>query len=145
EAQIVAFTDQGRPVSLNLSLTAGGFFGGDRLSVAPTLLMRATETFTTEFSIQHNDITLPGGAFVTNLFRARLSYAFTPRIYLQGLVQYNDNADIWSANVRFGWLQAANTGLFIVFNQTNDLDGTFGGPLNRSFTIKYSRMFDVFR
>jgi len=39
-------------------------------------------------------------------------------MFLQGLVQYNDRADLWSMNFRFGWLQAANTGLFIVYNDT---------------------------
>jgi hypothetical protein len=56
-------------------------------------------------------------------------------------VQYNNVTDTWSANVRFGWLQQANTGLFLVFNELEDLDGA----LSRSFIVKYSRMFDVLR
>jgi hypothetical protein len=91
---------------------------------------------------------------VANLIRARLSYNFTPRLYLQSLVQYNDEAEIWSTNLRFGWLQTANTGLFIVFNQVNLMDVLcesdrflygFDATLNRSLTIKYTRLIDVFK
>ena len=82
--------------------------------------------------------------FVTNLARARVSYSFTPRIFTQALVQYNDNADIWSANLRFGWLQAANTGLFVVYNDTRGLvsstDPHVGG---QSLIVKFSRLFDL--
>jgi hypothetical protein len=48
-------------------------------------------------------------------------------------------------NVRFGWLQSSNTGLFIVYNDTRGLYDLFEGPqrTDRSFTIKFSRMFDV--
>ena len=45
-----------------------------------------------------------------------MSYSFTTRLFLQALVQYNDRADLWSSNVRFGLLSDANTGLFIVYN-----------------------------
>jgi hypothetical protein len=47
--------------------------------------------------------------------------------------------------VRFGWLQAANTGLFVVYTDTRRLYDLFPGPerADRSFTIKFSRMFDL--
>jgi hypothetical protein len=66
---------------------------------------------------------------------------------VQSLVQYNDRADLWSMNVRFGWLQAANTGLFVVFNDTRGLYDLDPRPLrtDRSLTVKYSRMFDLLR
>ena len=91
---------------------------------------------------QRNDIDLPEGDFVTNLVRTRVSYSFSPRVFTQALVQYNDRADLWSMNLRFGWLQAANTGLFIVYNDTRGLYDLFDRPerTDRSFTIKYSHM-----
>lgn len=146
EALIVGFTDRSEPVVLSLRTTVGGFFGGDRLSLQPTLNVRLGDTFTSELAVQHNRIDLPGGSFEANLLRTRLSYSFTPRIYLQGLFQYNDTSDLWMANLRFGWLQAANTGLFIVLNQSNTVDGfTPLGVRDRSVIVKYSRMFDVLR
>jgi hypothetical protein len=143
EAQLVAFTNQGAPVSVRMRLTFGGFFGGDRVVYAPQLRFRTSETFNTEVTWTRNDINLPGGAFVTNLISSRTSYSFTPRIYLQALVQYNDRADLWSSNVRFGWLNEANTGLFVVYNDTQGLDDSTLLRPDRSFTIKYSRLLDL--
>ena len=63
-------------------------------------------------------------------------------------------ADLWSMNFRFGWLQDANTGLFVVYTDSNLMDDlSLGaqrfnpnfGRTDRSFTIKFSRMFDVLR
>jgi hypothetical protein len=145
EAQLVVMTNQGAPVSLNLQTFFGGVFGGTRATVNPTLRMRVGEAFSTEVAYQRNDVNLPWGDFVTNLLRTRVSYSFNPRIFVQGLVQYNDRADLWSMNVRFGWLQAANTGLFIVYTDTHGLYDLFDRPerTDRSLIIKFSRLFDV--
>ena len=94
-------------------------------------------------SSARNDVDLSGGAFVTNLISSRVSYSFTPRVYVQALLQYNDRADLWSSNVRFGWLNQANTGLFVVYNDTQGLvDSTLLRP-DRSLTIKFSRLVDL--
>ena len=147
EAQLVFFTNEGAPISLNLRSTIGGVFGGDRVSFEPTLRMRAGDTLTTELAYQRNAVDLPGGAFTTHLVRTRLSYSFNTRTFVQGLVQYNNRADLWSMNFRFGWLQAANTGLFVVYTDTRGLYDLFDRPerTDRSFVVKYSRMFDVIR
>ncbi len=121
EAQLVAFTNQGAPVSARMRLTFGGFFGGSRVVTAPQILIRISDIFSTEIIWTRNDVELSGGAFVTNLMSSRVSYSFTPRIYLQALLQYNDRANLWSSNIRFGWLNQANTGLFVVYNDTQGL------------------------
>ena len=143
EAQLVGFTNEGAPIGIRTSLRAGGFFGGTRVSVENILRLRVREKLTSEVTWQRNDVRLPWGDFITDLIRARVSYAFTPRLFVQTLLQYNDRADVWSTNLRFGWLQQANTGLFFVYNDTRDL-GYFSGSLaGRSAVIKYSRMFDL--
>ncbi len=145
EVQPVMMTNQGRAVSLNLQTFFGGFFSGHRKTINPTVRFRAGQQLTGEVSYQRNDVDLPQGDFVTNLVRTRLSYSFTPRIFVQSLVQYNDRADVWSMNLRFGWLQAANTGLFVVYNDTRGLYELNPTPQreDRSLVIKFSRMFDL--
>ncbi|HYE87080.1 MAG TPA: DUF5916 domain-containing protein [Vicinamibacterales bacterium] len=147
EAQIVAMSNQGAPASVSVRITAGGFFGGDRLAVNPTLRFRAGDALTAQIDYQRNNIDLPVGEFTTNLVRTRVSYSFSPRVFTQALIQYNDRADLWSMNFRFGWLQAANTGLFVVYTDTRGLYDLFDRPerTDRSFTVKYSYLFNVFR
>jgi hypothetical protein len=147
EAQLVAMSNQGAPLSVSMRATIGGFFGGDRVALNPTVRFRYGDALTTELNYQRNDIDLPGGSFSTNLVRTRVSYSFTPRIFTQALIQYNDRADLWSMNFRFGWLQAANTGLFVVYTDTRGLYDLFDRPerTDRSFIVKYSYMFDLFQ
>ena len=117
------------------------FFGGRRYNNSVTVGIRFGDKFNSAFILDRNDINLPNGNFKTNIIRSRLSYSFTPRLYVQSLVQYNSVVDAWSANFRVGWLQQANTGLFLVLNTTT----LKGDPNNRSFIVKYSRMFDVLK
>ena len=74
---------------------------------------------------------------------SRVSYSFNPRVYVQALLQYNDRANLWSSNVRFGWLNQANTGLFVVYNDTQGLANSTLERPDRSLTIKFSRLVDL--
>ena len=69
----------------------------------------------------------------TNLAGTRVGYNFSPRIFAQSLIQYNDSDELWSVNFRFGWLQDANTGLFLVYNETEGI-GEFIPPGARAPT-----------
>ena len=143
EVQVVGITNQGAPLSLNSRITVGGFFGGSRVSGTATVRGRLGGSFNAYADYSRNDVELPEGDFVTNLLKLRVSYSFTPRLYLQALLQWNDVTSNWSTNLRLGWLQTANTGLFVVYNENRDPTQGGVGLRDRSFTIKYSRMFDL--
>jgi hypothetical protein len=143
EAQLVGITDQGAPLSLETHVFVGGFFGGHRLSVEGGLRGRLGESFNAYVDYERNDVDLPGGSFVTDLLKVRFSYSFTPRLYVQTLVQYNSIIDNWSANLRVGWLQTANTGLFVVYNENRDPRRDGIGLRDRSVTVKYGHSFDL--
>jgi hypothetical protein len=144
EIQLEYHTDEGAPLSFSLRAHIGGFFGGDKTTVQPTLRYRIGETFSTELSWNHNDIELPvaNGDFDVNLARLRISYSFTPKMLLQALVQYDDRNDVTATNLRFSWLQSANAGLFIVYNEVDEY-GFRPPDTGREFIIKYSRIFDL--
>ena len=150
EVQPVFWTDQSAPLSLNVRGNIGGFFGGDRATTDTTLRYQLDERFSTEISWNRSDISLPvpNGDFVVDLARVRVSYSFTPSISLQTLVQYNNRDDVVAANVRFAWLQSANAGLYLVYNEVDEFSG-LNMPHQerenaRQFIIKYSRILDIF-
>jgi hypothetical protein len=66
-------------------------------------------------------------------------------MFVQALVQYNDRANIWSSNLRFALLSDANTGLFVVYNDTQGLGFARQTPTGtgRTLTVKYSHLFDL--
>jgi hypothetical protein len=145
ELALVYFTNQSKPLSFSLRTVVGGQFGGDRVSISPTVNYRIGETFRSELSIKYNDFDLPvpNGEFTANLARLRMSYSFTPKIQLQALVQYNDTSERLGTNVRFSWLRNANSGFHLVYNEVDErTDGAL--PTGREFILKYSQIFDVF-
>ncbi|MBX3705513.1 MAG: carbohydrate binding family 9 domain-containing protein [Pseudomonadales bacterium] len=145
EAQLVFITNQGAPLSLNLQSRIGGFFGGDRVNLTPTLRYRWGDAFTSELSWVYNRLDLPveNGDVEINVGRMRLSYSLTPRMLLQALIQYDDRTDLFATNLRFSWLQSANAGLFLVYNEVDD--ETIIGPMEkrRELALKFSWIFDV--
>jgi len=144
EFQVVYFTNQSKPVSIGLNVVAGGRFGGDRVSIGPSLNVRVGETFRSEFWFDYNEFDLPvaNGDFTANLAGVRLSYSFTPKILLQALIQYNDVDEILGTNIRFSWLRSANSGLYLVYNEVDERSiGSL--PTGREFIVKYSYIFDI--
>ena len=143
EAQLVLFSDRGAPLSFRVRTVVGGFFGGDRVAISPSVNYRIGESFSTSLSWDYNDIDLPGGDFKVNLARLRVSYSFTPKILLQALVQYNERDKLIATNFRFSWLQSANAGLYLVYNEIDDESLGAPGKPRREFILKYSRIIDL--
>ena len=138
-------TNRGRAVSLFTRVQGGGFFGGNQLVLDPSLSIRLGDYLTSELSWSYNDIDLPMGAFKTHLGRLRVTYAFSTRLLLQALIQYNDLTHNVNTNLRFSWLNEANRGLFVVYNEISEF-GVLGlDTPDRSLAVKYNRTFDVFR
>jgi len=144
ELQLVANSNYGAPFSVGMRATIGGFYNGDRVALSPTVNWRIGEKFTSEWGWTRNDVDLPTGKFVTDLGRVRLSYSLSSRSTLQALFQYNNVSEIRSLNLRYSWLRTANTGLFIVYNDTDGFGGYDGEQPNRSLLIKYSHLFNLF-
>jgi hypothetical protein len=146
EAQISVQTNAGAPVYSRTQVNVGGYFGGDRVSVQQNFRVRVGDTLTGELNYTRNAIDLPAGRFTTNLGRLRLSYSFNPRVFVQSLIQYNDRDRVWSSNFRFGWLQEANAGIFVVYTDSHFFEDPLLGPIrppDRSFIVKISRQFDL--
>ncbi|MBT3739026.1 MAG: carbohydrate binding family 9 domain-containing protein [Candidatus Marinimicrobia bacterium] len=143
ELHIRTNTNLTKPFSIIIVNKTGGFFSGKRKNTDTTLRYRFGDRFTSEVISKYNDVNLPEGDFITHLIRSRLTYAITPKIYIQSLLQYNNQSDQYSMNWRFIWQQSAATGLYIVYNQSQDYDGIPIANSTKSFVIKYSYLFDA--
>ena len=137
---------QQRRINGQVSLLRGGYFGGDittlgfrqgRIAVLPQMSI--------EPSISINWIDTPQGSFRSDLVVTRINYAFNPRMFFSGLVQYNSAFDTISTNLRLRWEYSPGSELFVVY--TEDRDSTPLRPdrstelRNRGFVIKFNRLF----
>ena len=136
-----ANTDQRKWLSAEGEWNVGRFLTGNQNSPTLQVVIRDGGRFAIDATWAYRSIDLPEGAFDTNLGNMRVTYNFTPSVFVQSLVQYNDRTSRWSTNLRFHVLETAGTGLFMVYNDTESLLGL--GPINRAFIVKYVRQFDL--
>ena len=136
-------SDRSAPFSAGIRATTADFFGGDIVTIRPSVNARYGETLNLSLSFSRNDIDLPSGSTITNLTSLSAAYNFTPRLYVQSLLQHNDSADLYAVNFRVGWLQDANTGLFFVYNETEGIGEFIPTGAGRRVIVKYSYLFDV--
>ena len=137
---------QQRRVNGSVTLQRGGYFHGEittlgfrqgRIAVLPQMSI--------EPSISLNWIDTPLGKYRTDLAVTRINYAFNPRMFFSGLVQYNSADNSVSSNLRFRWEYSPGSELFVVF--TEDRDTMTLRPdrstelRNRGFVIKFNRLF----
>ena len=154
ETQLVFNSNAAARFSVNSRFNVGSFLTGTRWGGNGSLTFRPNASFSTSARVTYFDVDLPQGQIETVLLGMNFGYFFTPRIYLQSLVQYSNQVDSWSANLRFGWLNTAGTGLFIVYNDVQGFDYPDGlnpdggrflerGTLARSFIVKFTKQFNV--
>jgi len=137
---------QQRRVNGGVSLLRGGYFGGDittlgitqgRIAVLPQMSI--------EPSISFNWIDTPQGTFRTDLAVTRVNYAFSPRMFFSGLVQYNSANDTVSSNMRFRWEYSPGSEIFVVYSDDRDTEtlrpDRYTELRNRGFVIKFNRLF----
>jgi len=134
-------TNPSAPFSIVSRLELGGFYSGTKYGGVVTFTLRPSAAFTSSLLVDYQDVNLDEGDFTRSVLGLKLGYFFTPRISVQTLVQYSNQAQVWTANARFAWLNTAGTGLFVVFNDAEEAEGvaSWTRPQARSFTIKYTR------
>jgi len=146
QANLKLRTNQSAPLSLEIESKFGKRYGGDQFLAVPSIKYRVGENFNAELSGEYTSFDLPyaGGDFDVSLARLRLSYSFTPKMSIQAVLQYEDENDTLSTNIRFSMLRTARSGLYLVYNEFDERMGGLG-PAQREYVIKYNYLFDVFR
>ena len=129
-----------------LAFTAGSFWSGDIRTLEYSQgRINVSNQFSVEPTISFNDIDLPEGEFTTTLVSTRLNFAFNPRMFFSGLVQYNSANDRWSNNLRLRWEYSPGSELFVVYTEERDVGGLrplrVDGLRNRGFVVKLNRLF----
>ncbi|HEX9722790.1 MAG TPA: DUF5916 domain-containing protein [Vicinamibacteria bacterium] len=131
-----------RKMSGQVRAETGSFYSGDMTELQVDGRAEITPRFSIEPRVAINWVDLPEGSFTTELFRARLNYMISPRIFLGALLQYNSEANLTTANVRFRWEYQPGSDFFVVYSDGRDTLSTgFPELQDRSLVIKFTRLF----
>ena len=144
EVQLVFMTNKNQKLSFNNRSYIGGYFGGSKISNNANLNFRYGDKFSSSLSINSNNIKIEEDKLNIIISGLNLTYSFSPRMFLQSLIQYNNVANLLSINTRFGLLNDANTGLFVVFNILHDND-KIDNLNSQQITLKYTHSLDLIK
>ena len=135
-----------RRLSGTFAARVGEYFSGSIRSISFSRgRLALTPQLSVEPTVSVHWIDMPQGAFRTDLVVSRVTYAFTPRMFLSGLVQYNSATDTLSNNLRLRWEYSPGSELFVVYTEEQSTDplrpNRFTELRNRGFVVKVNRLF----
>jgi hypothetical protein len=85
------------------------------------------------------DLGLPNSDFVSAIWTTRVNYSFTTNMFLDSLIQYDQDRGRLNANVRFNFIHHPLSDLFVVYNDQQILNSPDVRP-GRSIIVKVTRM-----
>jgi len=118
-----AQSSNGRPISLGLTTSFGGFFDGHRWDLQPRLAWRPSRFFVVKAKYQRNDVSLPSGNFVVHIASLIVDVQFTPRLSWNSFIQFDSDSDNIGINTRLRWIIEPGREFFLILNQGIVIDG----------------------
>ena len=133
---------QQRTLSGIVAVEHGAFWDGTRTSVAvSSSRVQVSPQLSVEPGLSINRVTLPFGAFTSNIVSSRVTYTVTPLMFVSGLVQYNSSRRLVESNVRLRWEYHPGSELFVVYNEARDTQhASFSRLRNRALIVKVNRL-----
>ena len=126
------------PVYGNAGVQVGDFYNGTNTTLSGGLTWRPRYDISFEGTYQHNDVSLPSGAFAADLAGVRVKYAYSTTLFGSTFVQYNTQSRSFVTNARLAWRYAPLSDVFLVYTERQN---TFTNVRNeRSVAIKVTRM-----
>ena len=109
-------------------------------SFTGALTVRPNYRLSLELNYSRNEVDLPNGSFTTDLVGTRFLYAFSPRAFLNGFIQYNADTHQVSSNIRFNIMHRPLSDLYVVYNDRRDTSA--GELMERALIIKLTNLFN---
>jgi hypothetical protein len=136
-------SDRSKDLALRLTFRTGGFYGGNLTMYELMSDLKFGKHLTINIVYEHNDASLPGGKFKTDVLGTRIVYSFTPSMFIKPYLQWNSESNRFMANILFNFIHHPGSDLFIVFNE--ELEKKSGSLVtkNRTFIVKFTYLFNV--
>ncbi len=119
----------------------GEFFDGTLETQVLGLVLRPFRGFFARLFWERNDVELPAGDFVTDLYTARIEYSFTPTLSTKTLLQWNQRDNL-SVNAIFRWRYRPGSDFFLVYDENRDLRRGLSTLKDRALIAKTSFSYD---
>jgi hypothetical protein len=130
-----------QPLPSSINYRTGSFYDGDRDALDFDARIEISPKFSVEPRLSLNWVDLPEGSFDTRLVSARVTYGFSPRMFLSSFIQYNSRSDSVSASARFRWEYEPGSDLFVVYSEGREELSNDPFLANRTVAVKFTKLF----
>ncbi len=110
----------GRPLSLTVDASRGGFYGGDRDMLNPSLTYKLNRYAAVSGDILYNAIDLDDERFITREYGGRLFLNLSTRLTSTTFLQYNNETSEVNMNFRLHFIPRMGSDLYLVYNHLWD-------------------------
>ena len=98
------------------------------LSQTPALLF--------DLGVRRNEVELPNGSLVADIWSLRFTWAISPLMTTNALIQYNSLAEDFLTNIRFNFIHTPGSDLFLVLTDQRGVDGDQWALADRGLVAK---------
>jgi uncharacterized protein DUF5916 len=114
--EVDAATSSGRPVTVELTVSAGEFYTGTGTEVEASVTIRAAPHIVVDAAVEQQEIRLASRRFTARAARLRLDVAATPRAGGTLFLQHDNESDRLGVNARLHWVPKPGSDVFLVWN-----------------------------
>lgn len=139
EGSLAFQSSAGQPFSADVSVSGGGYYGGERRSVGAGFRWLVNYRLALTGSADYNRLDLGGGDVTTSVYSGRIKYAFSKRVFTTLNVQYNQDVEQLITYARFNVIHGPLSDFFLVLTERRQLGGS-GGVLERVATAKVTKL-----
>jgi hypothetical protein len=140
-----AATKPGRKVSGELTISNGGFYGGSRFELSPSLFWKVNRHVTLSQTLISNFVHDAPEDFDLYITRTRIGYSLNTNFSVSSVLQYDNSSQKIGFNCRANYMFKEGTELFVVYNEIQDesLHPEINPPRNRSLLIKFTYLLRI--
>lgn len=130
-------SDRSKPLSGNISYNWGDYYGGTRREISLGLRHHLGYRLSTIFTFARNDVDVAQGSLHTDQTGLALEYSFNPKMSLSSFIQYNNQSNQISSNIRFRLIHHPLSDIFVVYNELRDRPKQ---KVDAGLAVKYTRL-----
>ena len=127
---------EGKVFNGRMGFNIGDFYNGTRRGFDIRLDIRLTGRFSLEPRYEFNRVTMPQGAFNTNVFGGRVGYSFSTDLFTKLYVQWNSDRNLITTNFLVNYIYQPGSDFYFVFNQTYGTDSMTAGLVDTTVVGK---------
>lgn len=136
--RVAANTSRGRRLFVSGAAGSGGFWTGTLRDASAGVGYRHSAHLTATANWSRNWVELASGRFDTDLLVVRLDLAFSPRMFLETLTQYNTDVRRTTSKVRFRFIHHSLSDLYVVYEELRGIRGN--EALTRALSVKITHL-----